>query len=265
MTVLVVIVAVFLSYNANNGPAVRPDHDAEGPRRQRRRTWSRATRSARAASASAWSTDMSPVRLADGQTGAELTLKLDKTIGDVPEDSRCRIRPRSALGLKYLELERGPLEAGVPGRRHGARLAGSPTPTSTSTTSSRCSTPRRARPSQENLHGFGDSFAGRGTAVGRTVEELPALARAPRAGDAQPRRTRTPTCRGFFKRARRRRPHRRAGLQAATRALFTSMADTFEALGRDPRGAQGPDRQVARRRWTRRSRRSASSARSSPT
>ena len=55
VTVLVVIVAVFLSYNANNGLPFVPDDVAEGALRQRRRTSSRATRSAPAASASAWS------------------------------------------------------------------------------------------------------------------------------------------------------------------------------------------------------------------
>ena len=51
--------------------------------------------------------DMTPVRGKDGKVVAELDLKLDKRIGDVPQDSTFRIRPRSALGLKYLELDPG--------------------------------------------------------------------------------------------------------------------------------------------------------------
>ena len=85
--------------------------------------------------------------------------------------------------------------------------------------------------SQGNLQGFGDAFAGRGRDVGRTLEELPPLLRSlePVMHDAgrpadRPRRLR--------RRARRRRADRRAGV-GAERALFTSMADTFEALGRD--------------------------------
>ena len=50
---------------------------------------------------------MTPVRGKDGKVVAELDLKLDKRIGDVPQDSTFRIRPRSALGLKYLELIEG--------------------------------------------------------------------------------------------------------------------------------------------------------------
>ena len=38
VTVLVVIVAVFLAYNANNGPAVRPDLQRQGAGAGRRRT-----------------------------------------------------------------------------------------------------------------------------------------------------------------------------------------------------------------------------------
>ncbi len=107
VTVLVVIVAVFLSYNANQGlPFVptttlkvrvangaEPRQGQRDPlrrlphRRGRRHEAGPARRTARPAPSS--------------------TLKLDKTIGKVPEDSRWRIRPRSALGLKYLELDEG--------------------------------------------------------------------------------------------------------------------------------------------------------------
>ncbi len=52
-------------------------------------------------------TTMRPVRLADGSTGAELTLELDRAHGDLPKDSTLRIRPRSALGLKYVEVNKG--------------------------------------------------------------------------------------------------------------------------------------------------------------
>ena len=57
--------------------------------------------------------DMKPVRGKDGKAVAELDLKLDKRIGDVPQDSTFRIRPRSALGLKYLELDEGNSKHGL--------------------------------------------------------------------------------------------------------------------------------------------------------
>src|SRR5439155_51880 len=47
------------------------------------------------------------IRLQDGSAGAQLVLKLDKKATPLPADTTIRIRPRSALGLKYVELNRG--------------------------------------------------------------------------------------------------------------------------------------------------------------
>jgi ABC-type transporter Mla subunit MlaD len=47
------------------------------------------------------------VRERSGRAGAEVLVKLDKAAGDVPVDSTWRVRPRSPLGLKYLEITRG--------------------------------------------------------------------------------------------------------------------------------------------------------------
>ena len=50
---------------------------------------------------------LKPVTLENGQAGAQLTLKLDKSYGNVPVDSTISIQPRSVLGLKYLDLHKG--------------------------------------------------------------------------------------------------------------------------------------------------------------
>ncbi|HEV7885618.1 MAG TPA: MlaD family protein, partial [Solirubrobacteraceae bacterium] len=42
-----------------------------------------------------------------GHGGAQLTLALDTSATPLPADSSIRIRPRSALGLKFVELTRG--------------------------------------------------------------------------------------------------------------------------------------------------------------
>ena len=34
-------------------------------------------------------------------------MKIDKIAGDIPKDSTINLRPRSVLGLKYVELNRG--------------------------------------------------------------------------------------------------------------------------------------------------------------
>src|SRR5438270_7355591 len=106
VTVLVAIVAVFLAYNANNGlpfvptrelkvdlpsgAALVPGNDVEQG-------------SYRVGLVS----DMHPVTLSNGRVVAQATLQLSESNGKVPSDSTATIRPRSALGLKYIDLTYG--------------------------------------------------------------------------------------------------------------------------------------------------------------
>ena len=88
VTVLVVMVAVFLAYNANKGLPFVPTRAAEGRLRRRRRISSSATTCARAASGSASSPTMKPIELPNGQVGAQLTLKLEQVErATIPVDS----------------------------------------------------------------------------------------------------------------------------------------------------------------------------------
>src|SRR5437763_11184871 len=106
VTTLVVIVAVFLAYNANNGLPFVP------------------TRSLRVQISNGAELvpgnevrsggfrigvvdDMKPVRLPNGRIGAEVHLKLDKKIGAVPVDTPIEIRPRAPRGLKYGQVPEG--------------------------------------------------------------------------------------------------------------------------------------------------------------
>ena len=229
VTILVVIVAVFLSYNANqglpfvpttslkvrvpNGANLVPGNDIR----------SGGTRVGVI-------DDMRPVRMPDGKVIAELDLKLDKKIGDIPVDSDFRIRPRSALGLKYLELDEG---ASKKTFQNGdtVPLAQGSASTDIDEVLKMFDAPTR-KASQENLQGFGDTFAGRGQSLGRTIEELPAF-----LGHLQPVMMNlsdpdTQLKRFFKELADTARVVAPVSKQQA--ALFTSMADTFEALGRDP-------------------------------
>src|SRR5215207_3723501 len=106
VTVLVTLVAVFLAYNANSGLPFVPTTElsvlmpnganlVEG--NEVRSGGYRVGVVER----------MAPVAMPGGKTGAKITLKLDKRVGDVPRDSTFRIRPRSALGLKYVEMTEG--------------------------------------------------------------------------------------------------------------------------------------------------------------
>jgi ABC-type transporter Mla subunit MlaD len=228
VTILVVIVAVFLSYNANQGLPFVPTTqlNVRVPNGQNLVTGNEIRSGG---SRVGVVEDMVPVRTPDGKVEAELRLKLDKRIGDIPDDSTFRIRPRSALGLKYVELEEGTSRT--------AFENGDTVPASQGSVATDIDRflgifdePTR-KASRENLRGFGDTFAGRGISVGRTVEELPGLFEhlEPVMRNLADPATELDT---FFKElgdaARIVEP-----VSEQQAALFTSMADTFEAFGRD--------------------------------
>src|SRR4051794_10572523 len=105
-TLLVVDVAVFLAYNANNGLPFVPTTElhvqlpsgANVVNGNEVRTGGYRVGIV---------TDVNPVPIGHGDVGADLTLKLDRTIGKIPVDTRAAVRNRSALGLKYIDLQRG--------------------------------------------------------------------------------------------------------------------------------------------------------------
>jgi ABC-type transporter Mla subunit MlaD len=230
VTILVTLVAVVLAYNANRGLPFVPTTELK-------------VRVANGANLVVGNevrsggsrigvvTDMRPVRLDDGSTGAELTLELEKAGSEVPRDSKFRIRPRSALGLKYVELTRGTSRESF---RDGETVP--PAQASFSTELDEVyemfDEPTREA-AQGNLRGFGDALAGRGSSVGRTLEELPPLMRSLEPVMATLGAEETDLD-GFFRElgdaARIVAP-----VSEQNAALFTSMADTFEALGRDER------------------------------
>jgi ABC-type transporter Mla subunit MlaD len=124
ITTLIVIVAVFLAYNANNGLPFVPTYrisaeicDAArlGPNNEVRIGGNRV--------GVVQSIDTVPAppnsgcQAADGSsasTVAKLNLKLDKSADPMPADSTIRVRYRSSFGLKYLEIARGTSATGLP-------------------------------------------------------------------------------------------------------------------------------------------------------
>jgi virulence factor Mce-like protein len=107
VTVLVTIVAVFLSYNATSGLPFVPTYDLKAnlPNAvQLVRGFDVRIGGARVGLIS----EIKPLRRADGSTYAQVTMKLDKSLEPLPAGSHLRVRPRSALGLKYIELQPGP-------------------------------------------------------------------------------------------------------------------------------------------------------------
>lgn len=170
VTVLVTIVAVFLSYNANSGLPFVPTYDLKANlpnAAQLVKGFEVRIGGARVGFLS----KIEPRKRADGSAYAQLTMKLDKSIEPIPADSTLLVRPRSSLGLKYIELTPGDGRAGL--------AAGSVIPV------------RQARPavvelddlfsmfdektrvgSRNALDGYGGGFAGRGQDINTAIEAL---------------------------------------------------------------------------------------------
>jgi ABC-type transporter Mla subunit MlaD len=106
VTVLVVTVAVFLAYNANHGLPFVPTTDVRVQLDSGANLLPGGDVKIGGQRVGVVS-ELRPVRLRGGEVGAELLVRLDRVAGDVPVDSTWRVRPRSPLGLKYVELTRG--------------------------------------------------------------------------------------------------------------------------------------------------------------
>jgi virulence factor Mce-like protein len=162
--------------------------------------------------------------------GAQLTLQLDTSAAPVPVDSTIKIRPRSALGLKYVELVKGSSTREL---ADGATISASSDAVGPELDDffSTFDAPTRDN-IDRNLDYFGTALAGRGNAINRSLDALPEL-----LGDLPPvaRTLSNPDTRlqrliketGDLTRVV-------APLSDTLAHGFTSMADTFEAVSRDP-------------------------------
>src|SRR6201994_2718812 len=159
VTGLVVICAVFLAYNANNGlpfvstynlKARLPNADALLKNNEVRIGGARV----------GVVKSVVPVQLKNGKVEAELSLSLDKSAEPIPSDSTMEVRPKSPLGLKYLQITPGsstkPMKAGetIP-----VRYA-KPEPGDIDKFFDMFNAPTR-KAIQRNLAGFGNPLAGR--------------------------------------------------------------------------------------------------------
>ena len=167
-TTLVVLVAVFLAYNANSGLPFVPSYQL-APRSRTRRTSSSATTCGSAARGSARSTTITPVVRKDGSVVARLDLKLETTIKPLPVDSTVIVRPRSALGLKYVQITRGHSSRGF---EDGATIPvrqATPPPVELDEVLNTFDD-RTRQAGRTNIDEFGTVFAGRGADLNRAIE-----------------------------------------------------------------------------------------------
>lgn len=165
-TVLVILVAVFLSYNANKGLPFVPTYtvDAELPNAAQLTVGNDVKVGGSRIGAV---TQIKPRQLENGQVIAVVRLTLDKDAGPLPEDSTLLVRPRSALGLKYVEITRGRSRTGF---QDGDTipLARAETPVELDEFLNMFDEDTRAA-SQANLEGFGTAFAGRGESINTAI------------------------------------------------------------------------------------------------
>lgn len=229
VTVLIVVVGVMLAYNANRGLPFVPTLDVK-VRSDNAAALGRGAEVREGGFRVGFVEKVEPVRDREKGGLAQMSVKLDRVVGELPVDSRFTIRPRSPLGLKYLELERG-ASARAAAEDHVFPPEATTIPVQFDDVQSMFDEDTRAGV-RRNLKGFGDTLAGRGEALNEAIGELPRVFRllAPVAANLSDPRTQLGR---FFRElgdaVRVISPVAR--VQATT---FGRAADTFEALARDP-------------------------------
>jgi ABC-type transporter Mla subunit MlaD len=170
VTILVAIVAVFLSYNANTGLPFVPTYDLKANLPNASQLvvgFEVRIGGARVGQVSAIDAEQRP----DGTAYAQITMKLDKEIEPLPAGTELLVRPRSALGLKYVELRpprAGPdLESGstIPIRQARPEVVEIDDVFNMFDTKARVG-------SRNSLDGYGGGLAGRGSDLNVAITEL---------------------------------------------------------------------------------------------
>jgi virulence factor Mce-like protein len=170
VTTLIVLVAVFLSYNANNGLPFVPTYNLkvelpEGaglqPSNQVRIA---GTRVGLVSSLSIHQSKRT------GRVNAIANLKLEKKVEPLPADTKAIVQSVSAIGLKYLELEKGTSSRTL--------KAGQTIPVNQTTEPVNIDElfnmfDQKTRTAiKVNTNNFGDGLAGRGLGLNNTIAEL---------------------------------------------------------------------------------------------
>jgi phospholipid/cholesterol/gamma-HCH transport system substrate-binding protein len=170
-TLLVTIVAVFLAYNANAGLPFVPTYQltAEVPNAnqlvQGNDVRIGGTRVGTVSK-------IAPKTLPSGKVIALLTLKLQTKVKPLTKSTTVLIRPRSALGLKYVELTPG--KRSDPAYADGATIPvkyATPAPVDIDEVFNTFDAKTR-RASQKNLVALGDTLAGRGGDLNLAIHDL---------------------------------------------------------------------------------------------
>jgi ABC-type transporter Mla subunit MlaD len=173
VTVLVIIVAVFLAYNANNGLPFVSTYDLKA-RVPNADALVKANEVRIGGARVGVVKSVVPIQLKNGEVEAEMTLSLDKSAEPIPNDSSIEVRPKSPLGLKYLQISPGSSTTGFKaGETIPVRFA-TPEPGDIDKFFDMFNAPTR-KAIQRNLAGFGNALAGRGPQLNEAIGALRGL------------------------------------------------------------------------------------------
>ena len=229
VTMLVVIVAVFLAYNANTGLPFVPTFDVSAELSGGQNLVKSNDVRVGGFRVGAVEKIRPSVDPRTGKATAIVDMKLDKKVEPIPVDSTVFVRPRSNLGLKYVELTLGRSKESL---RPGdvLPLKQSTQPIELDEFFSTFNEEMREN-QQRVLEGFGDTFAGRGESINIAIREfVPFLTHlTPVMTSLSDPGTRL----NRFFRATSRFSAEIAPVARQYSELFGNMATTFEALGRD--------------------------------
>ena len=228
VAVLVVVVSVVLAYNANKGLPFVPSLEVN-VRATNAQSLGRGGEVREGGTRVGFVEKVRSVKLPNGEAGAEFDLKLDKSVGDVPVDTTFTIRPRSPLGLKYLEMARGRSgEAARPGHTFGADATTLPVEIDDF---NRIYDEPTRQGIRRNTEEFGNAFAGRGIAINQAVGDLPRLFGLIEPVTRNLADPRTQIGRFFRELADAARIF--SPIAEVNAEVFTRAGQTFEALSRD--------------------------------
>jgi virulence factor Mce-like protein len=174
-TVLVVVVAVFLAYNANSGLPFVPTYQlkAELPRAASLVVGNEVRIGGTRVGAIE---DIQAEVDENGQSKAVITMQLERAVRPLPVDTTVLVRARSVLGLKYVQLTKGNSSEGL---EDGATIPlrqATPEPVEFDEFLQTFDDPTREA-QQRNLREFGNGLTGRGADLNRLFENLGPLLR----------------------------------------------------------------------------------------
>jgi virulence factor Mce-like protein len=173
VTTLIVVVAVFLSYNANNGlpfvptyniKVVLPEGSGLQPSNQVR------IAGARVGIVGSLTPHQDP---STGRVTAIANLHLEKKVEPLPKDTKAEVLSVSAIGLKYLELEKGKSSETIKAG-HAIPVSQTTEPVDIDELFNMFDEKTRTA-IQQNTNNFGDGLAGRGLEINDAIATLKPL------------------------------------------------------------------------------------------